>query len=52
MYGYMGVPVINNMSGLSRAMHVLVLGRQVYCVIHVRIVMSWGQLCLPTFTRV
>ena len=55
MYGYLrgrGTSIYN-ISGLSQAMHVHVLGRQVHCFNHYGIVMSSGQLCwLPSFIRV
>ena len=49
----LGACSIHNLSSLSWAMHVHILGMHVNCNDHSRIVMSWGQLCwLPTFTRV
>jgi hypothetical protein len=38
-------PKVHNIPGLSRAMHVLVLGRHVHWTNHHGIVMSWGRLC-------
>lgn len=38
----MGARRIHRMLGLSRVMHVRVLGRHVHCISHVGIVMSWG----------
>lgn len=46
-------PSICNMSGLSKTMHVHVLGRHVHYINRFGIVISWSWLCwLPTFTRV
>ena len=45
-------PSIHNMSGLSGAIHVHVLGRHVHCINHYGFVMSWRWLCwLPSFTH-
>ena len=49
----MGPPNIHNMLGLSRAMHVHVLGIHVHSITHIGNVMSWGHLCwLLAYTRV
>ena len=49
----MGPPNIHDMLGLSRAMHVHVLGIHVHSITHIGNVMSWGHLCwLLAYTRV